>query len=249
MQQAYRYTDEKTDKYWWIDYSGTDLAINYGKRGADGAFKVKEYDNEEQCIKSAQKFISQKIKKGYYLDVDFDFLTQYYFDDAEVSLHPKTSHPNYVKAFSDACYYDCSDEYAPFGSDAGHDTLTTLQENVRKNKSKDRPFDFIQFPVKLVEQYWDMPLILPSLALTPEVLKAELAKGSMRGIEIYQSDKVIIATAFGQIKITGKLSAVLKAQALSSFARLKIMEKLEGWDENKTIMQQTKQDLQAFTAE
>ena len=31
MKRAFIYKDEKSHKFWWIDYSGCDFAVNYGK--------------------------------------------------------------------------------------------------------------------------------------------------------------------------------------------------------------------------
>lgn len=33
MKRAFIYKDEKSHKFWWIDYSGCCFAVNYGKYG------------------------------------------------------------------------------------------------------------------------------------------------------------------------------------------------------------------------
>lgn len=65
MKKRFIYHDEKSNKFWWIDYEGDSLAVNYGKVGSIGKFQTKEFDNEEQCLKEASKLIAAKMKKGY----------------------------------------------------------------------------------------------------------------------------------------------------------------------------------------
>ena len=92
MKKRFIYHDEKSNKFWWIDYEGDSLAVNYGKVGSIGKFQTKEFDNEEQCLKEASKLIAAKMKKGYQEDPKFNFMDRYYFDDEEIGLHVKTSH-------------------------------------------------------------------------------------------------------------------------------------------------------------
>ncbi|MDC7073746.1 WGR domain-containing protein, partial [Escherichia coli] len=47
MKKRFIYHDEKSNKFWWIDYEGDSLAVNYGKVGSIGKFQTKEFDNEE----------------------------------------------------------------------------------------------------------------------------------------------------------------------------------------------------------
>lgn len=34
MKKRFIYHDEKSNKFWWIDYEGDSLAVNYGKVGS-----------------------------------------------------------------------------------------------------------------------------------------------------------------------------------------------------------------------
>ena len=38
MKRAFIYKDEKSHKFWWIDYSGCDFAVNYDKFDSIGKF-------------------------------------------------------------------------------------------------------------------------------------------------------------------------------------------------------------------
>ena len=130
--EVYRYKDEKSDKFWRIEYCGTAFAVNYGKTGTTGQYQLKEFGSEEECTKEAKKIIGSKVKKGYKPYPEFDPAKQLYFDDEEIGPHPLTSHPVFRASFTDDFYYDCADEEAPFGSDEGADTLAFITEIAEK---------------------------------------------------------------------------------------------------------------------
>ncbi|MDR3296291.1 MAG: WGR domain-containing protein [Clostridiales Family XIII bacterium] len=241
--EAYRYQDEKSDKFWRIEFSGSALAVNYGKTGTIGKYQIKEFDDGEACEKEAEKLIASKLKKGYWVFEEFDPDKRLYFDDEEADLHPLTSHPKFRAHFTDELYYDCGDEEAPFGSDEGSDTLAQIAEDIRKSKT----FDFAAFPKKVVETYWDMTYV-PATDLSREAVE-QLVKSDKGNLT--QSDMVTYATAFAQIKITGRIGADLKAAALNAIKRMEITADVLKWNETgkpSEIALQMIRDLEAFPA-
>lgn len=54
--------------------------------------------------------------------------TKFYFDDEEEGLSPQTSHPKFNEIISDYFYFDCMDEFSPFGNDEGAEILYALQD-------------------------------------------------------------------------------------------------------------------------
>jgi len=243
MKQVYRYTDEKSDKFWYIDYSD-DLMVNFGKVGTSGRFQIKEFDNDIACDKEAKKMIASKVKKGYVLWADFDFNAHLYYDDEEIGLHPKTSHPNFREHFTEEFYYDCGDEEAPFGSDDGNDTLASLCEYIRKKNE----INLTEFPKNIVENDWGMKWIEPKEP-TEEDVKAILDAPKTDALPMSSylrcCDCVIIATAFGQIKVMGCIFERLRYMALCSLKRLAMVDKLEEHNEGYAIPQMIK-DLESF---
>ena len=148
-------------------------------------------------------------------DTGFDFMNKIYIDSEEYGLHPKTSHPRFTEHFTEELYYDCVDEEAPFGSDEGSDTLDSLEEKIRKNPK----LNFLDYPKYLIEHDWGMEYI-PVESLDPEVVKKLASKKEM---DMTQSDMVTYATAFGQIKITGRLSPKLQEQGVKAIKRLALL--------------------------
>jgi uncharacterized protein YfeS len=226
MKRAFVYKDEKSDKFWWISYDGTDFVVNYGKSGTTGKYEVKEFDSEEECEKQALKLINQKIKKGYKENLDFDFINRNYFDDEEIGLHRKTSHPNFVKYFKEDFYYDCCNEEAPFGSDEGSDALSELIDYIKKYGNN----NIASLPQKIIEEFWDMQYMKPT-NIDIDFIKAQLDdEDNENEMLIMQSDQVIIAIALGQIKITGTVDLELKNLALSSLKRMNIVARILNWN-------------------
>ncbi|MCL8268055.1 WGR domain-containing protein [Leptospira weilii] len=70
MKHNLTYQDDKSDKFWNIEVSGTSFTITYGKTGTSGQTQTKGFDSEEKCLKEAQKLLSEKLKKGY-VEINF----------------------------------------------------------------------------------------------------------------------------------------------------------------------------------
>ena len=245
MKQAFIYTDDKSQKFWIIDAAGNDIMVNFGKLGTNGRFQITEYNDETECQKAADKLIAQKTKKGYKSAPDFNFIDRLYFDDEDYGPHRQTSPPHFVQYLTDGFYYDCGNEEAPFGSDEGSDALYELEQAFRKNAD----LDTLAFPQKLICEYWGMDYLPPQLDQAAESI-AELCK--QQETEVYQSDKVIIATAFGSIKITGRLKLELQQLTLLAIQRLDVLAQLRDWCAANTrseISRQMADDLQRFATE
>ena len=65
MKRKFINQEELSDKFWNIEYFGKTQKINFGKTGTKGREAIKEFDNEQECIKESKKIIAQKTKKGY----------------------------------------------------------------------------------------------------------------------------------------------------------------------------------------
>lgn len=233
MKRAFEFKDEKSHKFWWIETEKNKFVVNYGKADTIGKYEIKEWDSIEECKKQAEKLINSKVKKGYKESKNFDFDNHYYFDDVEYGLDFLTSHLVFRKYFNDEnIYCNCGDEETPFGSDTGNDALYILEEKIRKRKN----FDFNSFPEELVEKEWEMEFVEP-VEITDKKSFEEECKKSEKGLPretiIYQSDQVVIAAAFAQIKITGKIDKELKRRALLSLKRIETIAGIYGYKESE----------------
>jgi predicted DNA-binding WGR domain protein len=65
MIKKFIYQDEKSSKFWNIETNGKNFTVTFGKIGTGGQTQTKEFDNDEECNKEAEKLIKEKLKKGY----------------------------------------------------------------------------------------------------------------------------------------------------------------------------------------
>jgi predicted DNA-binding WGR domain protein len=65
MQKKLIFTDEKSAKFWNIETDGKKYSVTFGKIGTNGQTQTKEFENEEACLKEAEKIVNEKLKKGY----------------------------------------------------------------------------------------------------------------------------------------------------------------------------------------
>ncbi|EMF82305.1 WGR domain protein [Leptospira weilii serovar Topaz str. LT2116] len=65
MKHQLTYKDDKSDKFWNIEVSGTSFTVTYGKTGTAGQTQTKTFSSEEECLKEAKKLLQEKLKKGY----------------------------------------------------------------------------------------------------------------------------------------------------------------------------------------
>lgn len=57
--------DSKSSKFWEVRRDGASVRVRYGRIGADGTKKTKEYADRDAAIAEMNKLIAQKTKKGY----------------------------------------------------------------------------------------------------------------------------------------------------------------------------------------
>ena len=63
--QRFEYVDEKSSKFWEVRVAGTSVDVRYGKIGTTGQSLTKEFDDEIEAHKHAEKLMREKLKGGY----------------------------------------------------------------------------------------------------------------------------------------------------------------------------------------
>lgn len=99
----------------------------------------------------------------------------------------------------------------------------------------------------LIETMWGMKYIAMDSILEEDV-RAQLLADEMSSI---QSNMITYATAFGQIKVMGKISHKLKKMGLNALARHQLTAKILQWGDGQDspILQKMIDDLTAFPHE
>jgi len=137
---------------------------------------------------------------------------QLYFDDPEEGPSRDTSHPEFVRVCEDELFYDCTDDFAPFGNDDGADALSALEDWYRDGaKGTVRAF----IDDKLEE--WGMAI--PDLEATDRVTVNGWLEDKKLATALQTTDNVVIAVAFGEAKITGRLDGGVAALARAALHR------------------------------
>ncbi|WP_284652962.1 DUF6493 family protein [Flavobacterium terrisoli] len=65
MKRHLKYIDGNSDKFWQIEVSGVQFTVTYGKNGTSGVSQTKSFATEDESLKTAEKLLAEKIKKGY----------------------------------------------------------------------------------------------------------------------------------------------------------------------------------------
>jgi uncharacterized protein YfeS len=136
----------------------------------------------------------------------------YYFDDPEEGITRETSHPFFVSHATADFYYDLGDEFSPFGNDAGADMLFHLQDWFNE-RSEDE--DVTSFLLGFLEDNHPGNTDYINLRDSDQLNELDGNK------QIYYDDidHFVIATAFGQCKISGVIDIDLFKMADKALAR------------------------------
>ncbi|WP_061206984.1 leucine-rich repeat domain-containing protein [Leptospira santarosai] len=106
MKKYLTYQDEGSNKFWSIDVSGSTFTVTFGKVGSSGQSSVKTFDDEQECLKEAEKLLREKLKKGY-LEAEWpeqkaEAVLKFLSDSFHRFLKAKVKdfeEPKYAKAF------------------------------------------------------------------------------------------------------------------------------------------------------
>jgi uncharacterized protein YfeS len=118
-------------------------------------------------------------------------------DDGD-GLSPRTSHPAFV-AVAPASFFDEANEFAPFGNDAGHDVLGSLEDWYMTGAEDD---DVPAFLVDLLTGY-GFPTPVDLWSSDSDVARAWASTGD-DGI-VDATAQTAIGVAVGQFKIRGHI--------------------------------------------
>ncbi|HPH22219.1 MAG TPA: DUF6493 family protein, partial [Haliscomenobacter sp.] len=65
LKRHLKYIEGNSDKFWQIEVNGQQFTVVYGKNGTVGTSQTKAFDTDEACLKTAEKLVAEKLKKGY----------------------------------------------------------------------------------------------------------------------------------------------------------------------------------------
>lgn len=216
--------DSQTGRFWRIETMETELVLNWGRVGSSGRYELKTFESADACQADAHRLIQSKLQAGFQDYPDFDPLQLCYYDDDDYGLHPLTSHPVFRQYFQPSVYYSSVQDGAPFGNDEGSDALWELSDLLRR-----RPHaDLQHYPGQLMQRLYHEPYYPPRMETIEELQALSKSRLGSRSAwdHLRRTDRLIIALALGQVKISGRLDAKLYHLAQKSIDRIKKLKEL-----------------------
>lgn len=129
MKKHLKYVDGTSDKFWQIEVSGTQYTVTYGKNGTTGTSQTKVFNDDAECLKTAEKLLADKIKKGYSEDGDINIL-----GTPKVVPAKKTNTDEILAAYDTIIKYKDFGRLLPFLKENSKGNIEVLKKQVKKNK-------------------------------------------------------------------------------------------------------------------
>jgi uncharacterized protein YfeS len=134
------------------------------------------------------------------------------------------AHPKAIEALTDAFFWDANDLGSPLGGDTGRDILEALRD-AREVDPRGRVvavLDEILARWEVANDSWDV------------VSEAEVqAIGEDDEFSLLTRDEAILALAFAQIVVEGKIESEVRRRALLALTRQALPALLHGWGDKR----------------
>ena len=141
-------------------------------------------------------------------------------DEEEWELAPENAHPKARAALADDYFWDCTDDNSPFGNDTGADTLAFFRE-WRRDHPRGKPLRFLSRLLRdweATDDHWEV---------TDPAEVGRLAADDRFSFDA--RDDALIALAFGQVVLEGRVEPEVKVRALTALHRQSLPAALERW--------------------
>jgi uncharacterized protein YfeS len=141
-------------------------------------------------------------------------------DEGEWELTPESVHPAARALLADAFFWDCVDENSPFGNDTGADVLA-LFHGWRAEHQDASALAFLSGLLEgweVTDAHWDVQ---------DEGEVAHLLKED--AFSFTHRDDSIVALAFAQLALDGRVEAEVRERALAALHRQSLGPALDQW--------------------
>ena len=145
-------------------------------------------------------------------------------EDPQHELNREDAHPKAVEALTDAFFWDAADVGSPLGGDTGRDVLEALRDALEAEPPGKMltVLDEILASWEVANDSWDV------------VSEREVqAIGEDDEFSLLTRDEAILALAFAQIVIEGRIEAEIRRRALLALTRQALPALLHGWGDKR----------------
>jgi uncharacterized protein YfeS len=133
-------------------------------------------------------------------------------------IDPEKAHPKAVAAFTDKFWWDCTEDYGPFGNDDGHPVFADFRE-WRETHPQISPLKFWS----VILDGWGVKYhALANVEI--ETVRQLLRNDSF---SLHAHDQTIIAVAFAQIYVEGRVDPDVKTLAAYAIDRQLLPEVID----------------------
>lgn len=161
-------------------------------------------------------------------------------DPPPVDLSPEDSHPRARSALKDPFFWDTSDPCGPFGDETGREVLEAFRD-FRVEEPRGAPLDLL---AELLETWevadgsWDV---------VDEVQVQALGADDELGLLV--RDEAILALAFAQIIVEGRVDPEVRRRALLAITRQGLPVLIHGWGERAHARRERLEKMRAVLVE
>ncbi|MRX38125.1 WGR domain-containing protein [Flavobacterium sp. LC2016-23] len=125
MKKHLKYIDGNSDKFWQIDVTGLEYTVTYGKNGTSGTTQTKTFATDAECLKSAEKLLAEKIKKGYSETGDVSVTSK-------AKASKSTTVDELLKEYDEIIQSNNIDLLLPFLKEKSKGNLEVLKKHIKK---------------------------------------------------------------------------------------------------------------------
>lgn len=143
-------------------------------------------------------------------------------DDSDLS--PEDAHPKARAALTDAFFWDTADPCAPFGDETGREVLEAL----RDLRDEDPRGSALALLDELLDR-WEIAKGSWDVVGEDEVM----ALGAEDELGLLVRDEAILALAFGELIVSGRIDPEVRRHAVLALTRQALPALLHGWGERR----------------
>lgn len=141
-------------------------------------------------------------------------------------LSPEHSHYKARAALTDAFFWDASDDTSPFGSETGRDVLEALRD-FRDEQPRESPIQLLDELLarwEVENDHWN--------AVEAEEVQAI---GEDDEYSLLTRDEAVIALAFAQVIVEGKIDPEVRRRAVFALKRQSLPALLHAWGDRRLL--------------
>lgn len=159
---------------------------------------------------------------------------------ADVELAREDSHPRAREALAEAFFWDASDPCSPFGNETGQEVLEAFRD-FRVEEPRGNPLALLGELLarwEVADEAWDV--------VEPDEVQAI---GADDELGLLLRDEVVLALAFAQIVVEGRVEPEVRRRALLALTRQSLPALIHGWSDRARMRTERVERMRAVLSQ